>query len=362
MRVIEKRLNEIRPYDKNPRKNEKAVPAVAESIRRFGWKVPLVIDRDGVIVAGHTRYKAAKKLGLSSAPCVVAEDLSPEEVKAFRVVDNRVSELAEWDFELLDGELSGLSEMNFSLEDLGFDFKWDGDALGIGQPDPRKDPMPGTDTGSATQAAQYEPKSEERFLHMELFTSEGVGEYGIPAIFPEKYEPRPLIPFSDAAAFKGDPAGYGLHFFLDDYRFERVWNSPQQYLQQLEKFSYVLSPDFSLYIDTPKAVQIWNHYRKHWVGAFWQSRGIKVFPTICWSDESSFAWCFDGEPKEAPVFVSSVGVRKHEDSMKLFLAGYEAMKKKLRPTKILHYGKPISEIAAEVEEIEAFQAKFDKEK
>ncbi|MBQ7516005.1 MAG: DUF4417 domain-containing protein [Schwartzia sp.] len=86
--------------------------------------------------------------------------------------------------------------------------------------------------------------------------------------------------------------------------------------------------------------------------------GIKVFPTICWSDESSFAWCFDGEPEEAPVFVSSVGVRNSKKSAKLFLAGYEAMKARLKPSRILHYGKPIKEIASEVEEIEAFQEKF----
>lgn len=135
MNVVEKKLAELQPYAKNPRKNDQAVPAVAESIRRFGWKQPLVIDKKGVIIAGHTRYKAAKSLGLKSVPCVVADDLTPEEAKAFRLVDNRVGELAEWDFDLLDGEISGLSGIGFDLGGMGFDFDWDEPETGSAEQD-----------------------------------------------------------------------------------------------------------------------------------------------------------------------------------------------------------------------------------
>lgn len=111
---------DIRPYDKNPRKNDNAVDAVANSIRTFGFKVPIVIDADNVIVCGHTRYKAALKLGLDSVPCIVADDLSPEQVKAFRLVDNKTAELAEWDGALLTDELKSLpaelvAEYDFDL-------------------------------------------------------------------------------------------------------------------------------------------------------------------------------------------------------------------------------------------------------
>ena len=112
------RLSELTPYENNPRKNENAVTAVAESIKQFGFKVPLVIDADGVIVAGHTRYKAAQMLKLDTVPCLIADDLTDDQVRAFRIADNKAAELAEWDFEKLDLEMSALPEINFTA--LGF--------------------------------------------------------------------------------------------------------------------------------------------------------------------------------------------------------------------------------------------------
>ena len=114
-----KKLADIKPYEKNPRKNDDAVEYVMNSIREFGFKVPIVIDREGVIVAGHTRYKAAKKLRMKETPCIIADDLSDEQIKAFRLADNKVAEKAEWDFELLNDELENI--LNFDMTDFGFD-------------------------------------------------------------------------------------------------------------------------------------------------------------------------------------------------------------------------------------------------
>lgn len=97
----------------------------------------------------------------------------------------------------------------------------------------------------------------------------------------------------------------------------------------------MLSPDFSLYTDFPVAMQIYNHYRKHWLGAYWQSLGIKVIPTICWSDDSSFDWCFDGEPVGGVVAVSSVGTQNSRTAKAAFLRGYEAMCERLSPSEII---------------------------
>ena len=118
-------LADLKPYETNPRRNDGAVDAVANSIRKFGFRVPLVIDADNVIVCGHTRYKAAQKLGLESVPCVIADDLSPEQIKAFRLADNKPVELASWDFEKLDYELVALSGLNLesislNMADFGF--------------------------------------------------------------------------------------------------------------------------------------------------------------------------------------------------------------------------------------------------
>lgn len=119
MVIEERKLGELHPYEKNPRKNDEAVKYVAESIKQFGFKVPIVIDREGVIVAGHTRWKAAKKLGLETVPCIVADDLTEEQIKAFRLADNKVAEKAEWDFDLLAGELDEL--FDFDMTVFGFE-------------------------------------------------------------------------------------------------------------------------------------------------------------------------------------------------------------------------------------------------
>lgn len=119
MEIIIKGIEEIRPYENNPRVNDGAVGAVAESIREFGFQQPIVVDRDGVIIAGHTRYKAAKKLGLTEVPVVVAGKLTDEQVRAYRLADNKTGELAEWDFSALEEELAGIGELDMSL--FGFD-------------------------------------------------------------------------------------------------------------------------------------------------------------------------------------------------------------------------------------------------
>ena len=119
MNVVLMNISDIRPYEKNPRKNDEAVKYVAESIKEFGFKVPIVVDKDNVIVAGHTRYKAAKKLKLIEVPCVVADDLTEEQIKAYRLADNKVAEKAQWDFDLLAEEIGALSD--FDMIVFGFE-------------------------------------------------------------------------------------------------------------------------------------------------------------------------------------------------------------------------------------------------
>lgn len=119
MEVIEKRLDEITPYENNPRHNADAVDKVAASLQEFGWQQPIVVDADGVIIAGHTRLKAAQKLGLETAPVVVAENLADEQAKAYRLADNKTAEFAGWDFDLLGSELLGID--NIDMTAFGFE-------------------------------------------------------------------------------------------------------------------------------------------------------------------------------------------------------------------------------------------------
>jgi len=120
MKIEQWKLSDIKPYPGNPRQNDAAVDAVAASIKEFGFRQPIVVDTEGVIICGHTRYKAAQKLGLETVPVHVAKDLSPAQIKAYRIADNKTSDLATWDFELLPIELTALQGMDFDIGLLGF--------------------------------------------------------------------------------------------------------------------------------------------------------------------------------------------------------------------------------------------------
>ena len=164
------------------------------------------------------------------------------------------------------------------------------------------------------------------------------GRYDTPILTPVHLEDQmEWISFS-AVNTDRKRSTHGVHFFLDDYIFERTWHDPRRYALLLSEFKAVMTPDFSLFTDYPRAVQIYNHYRKHLIGAYWQSRGISVIPSVCWSDHESFEWCFDGEPIGGTVAVSSVGALKSPSARALFMDGYNEMLRQLQPEKIIFYG------------------------
>lgn len=145
MNIVNIPLSEIIPYENNPRNNDTAVAYVANSIKEFGFKSPIVLDKDNVIVCGHTRARAAEKLGLETVPCIIADDLTDEQVKAYRLADNKTAEYAEWDFTALQAELDELS-IDFDMSDFGF--KESGGIIA-------------TDTTQEADVDGYESKGEE---------------------------------------------------------------------------------------------------------------------------------------------------------------------------------------------------------
>lgn len=194
-------------------------------------------------------------------------------------------------------------------------------------------------------------------LERRLF--DGVGEYGIPQIEPVVYEGGcDWIGFNYAKSTK-DCEGKGVHFFLDDYQFCRLWSNIDRYIPMLQRFRYVMSPDFSTYTDFPKVMQIYNHYRKHWCAAYMQEAGIQVIPTISWSTPDSYDWCFDGGPEGGTVAVSSVGCMNSKGKKALFLAGYEEMVRRLQPETIIFYGSVPEECMGNIVRIRAFTDKFN---
>ena len=318
--VVYRNTADLLPYANNPRVNDGAVDAVAASISEFGFKVPIVIDSDGVIVTGHTRLKAARKLGLDSVPCIVASDLSPEQVKAFRLADNRVAEIAEWDLGKLNIELGDIPDID--MGDFGFDL-----SPSVGENDDDDDSWYGD-----------ERERTDNAYNLGIIDSSNLTDdfWQMPTIRNDGYVPGDLIGFNYAKTSKNKQAG--IHFFLDDYQFERVWNNPDGYVELLSGYECVLSPDFSLYMDMPMPMKIWNVYRSRQLGAYWQSRGLKVIPTVSWAEPETFEFCFRGIPSGSVVAVSTIGVKDDARALGVWRDGMSEMMKRVTPSTVVVYG------------------------
>lgn len=158
-----------------------------------------------------------------------------------------------------------------------------------------------------------------------------------PVIMPTATVPNGLVTFEVATSDR-HPDEFA-HFFIDDYRFERLWNSPEKYVPVLKRYGGVLSPDFSLYTDMPLPVQIWNSYRSKALASYWQRCGIDVIPTLCWSDERSYDFAFSGIPERSTVAVSTVGVARNKEARRLFEQGLREAIARLMPQCIVWHGK-----------------------
>lgn len=167
-------------------------------------------------------------------------------------------------------------------------------------------------------------------------------DLGIPCLThtPLSRVPAWLIPYRQRVRDTDQVHMAGLHFFLDDGRFEAVWQRPGQSLPGLRPFAAVLTPDFSLYRDWPLVAQMWNVYRSRWCGAYWQSHGLTVIPTVSWSTAASYDFCFLGIPRRSVVAVATVGLRWRQDAAarSLFLAGFRELVYQLSPSLVLCYG------------------------
>lgn len=338
MQIFEKPLNEIKPYKNNPRKNDEAVPLVANSIKEFGFKIPIVLDKNGVIVCGHTRYAAAISLGLKSVPCVVADDLTPKQIKAFRLVDNKVSERAEWDIDKLQIEIDELE--GFSLEPFGFE-------VGEDQEDADED-------DGGYYGDERERTNDE--YNLRSFDHErAAGFYQIPTLEPTGYIPEELIGFNYVLTDQQRTAA--VHFFIDDYQFRRCYERPDYYIEKLQQYPCVLTPDWSLYMDMPMAMKIYNVYRSRLFGQMCQDAGIQVIPTLQWAGADTFQFVFDGLPQNSTVAVSTVGVMRDAQAAEIWRAGMREALKRLHPKTVLLYGAEMPDFDFENARVKHFAAR-----
>ena len=335
-------INKLVPYVNNAKKHsQRQLEKLSKSIDEFGFISPVLIDKDFNIIAGHGRVEAAKISGYDSVPCVYVEGLSDDQRRAYILADNRLSEFGKWDMELVHLELDDLVDFDFDLDSFEFPALQEPDVTGYyGDERERTNRAYNLDKVDSTELT-------DSFWQM-------------PVIYNQEYVPSRLVGFNYAKTY--EDKSVGIHFFIDDYQFERVWNYPDKYIEMLAKYDCILSPDFSLYADMPMPMKIWNVYRSRQIGAYYQSCGIKVIPTISWAEPETYCFCFEGIPEGSIVAISTVGIKRDKDSLAVYQDGVNAMIDKIKPSKIIVYGgdvdvdyKGIEKISFENEVVKAWQ-------
>lgn len=190
----------------------------------------------------------------------------------------------------------------------------------------------------------FHKNSWENYEKMQF---QGVGEYDIPEIFPTDYVPEQLMKFN----YRGkvvDKSKSALHFFMYDYLFMSAWHFPERHIDDFKKYGAIITPDFSVYIDFPYALQVLAHYRRQWLGRYYQEQGVTVIPDVAWSDKRSYNYCFDGLPKNSTVCVSSVGMTRTNEKKKIMIDGWEEMMKRIEPKNIILYGEQLPEFTGNI--------------
>lgn len=311
-------INSIKPYEKNAKLHpEEQIEQIKKSIEQFGMDDPIGIWKDE-IVEGHGRLIACKQLGYKEVPIIRLDHLTDEERKAYTLAHNKLTMNSDFDIDILNEELADFDTIDMS--DFGFNIDMDD-----------------------IQFDDEEFKENERHrtndaYNLDLVDIENSTNdfWQMPIIKNDNFIPTDLIGFNYAKSSNNKKTG--IHFYLDDYQFERLWNNPSEYIDILSEYECILSPDFSLYLDMPMPMKIWNIYRSRQIGAYYQSMGIKVIPTLSWAEKETFEFCFKGIPKGSVVSVSTIGVKQNKEALQIWKDGMDAMIKEIEPKTILIYG------------------------
>ena len=185
-----------------------------------------------------------------------------------------------------------------------------------------------------------EEKQNRRYDYFKAYLYDGAlldGEFGFPFLKPTRFIPHDPLSFVESRT-KRRTDNRWVHFFAEDFNFECVWQQPNKYLNLLKSFEGVITPDFSLYCDLPRAIQIWNCFRNRALAFWMQCNNIKIVPTVSWSDKESYSWCFDGLCPGGTVAVSGNGCYFNKFSRKLFLNGFLEMTERLSPERVIAVG------------------------
>ena len=327
-------IGEIKPYEGNAKKHtQKQIERIKQSITDFGFNDPIAVWH-GEIVEGHGRLYAAREMGLSKVPIIRLDGLTDEQRKAYTLVHNKLTMDTGFDMKMLEAEIEALPEID--MEQFGFEL-----------PDLPDQPL-----------EPVEPSASHNvFENQEKRQYDTDNWYGIPNMEATDVTGDKLLRFCDFNQIQ-DHVNYIAHFYYDDFKFINAWRQPDKYLDKLRKFKAVISPDFSLYTDFPRALQILSCYRRQWCGSYWQEKGLTVIPDVVWGDEESYKFCFLGIPKHSTVAVSTVGVTNDEDwnnkKDSLFLKGYNEMMNRLEPKTVILYGSEIDGLQGNIIRVPSF--------
>lgn len=319
MQIERIKISELKPYKLNAKEHPQSqIDKIKQSIQDFGFNDPIAIDEANGIIEGHGRLQAMIELGEEYIDAIRLSHLTDEQKRAYILVHNKLTLETGFDKSLLELELGDIENIN--MEFYGFEM-----------PDDLELP-------EAKDTAHPEERIFEVFNFDDYDPSMVEGRYDMPILLPSYHIPEKMIGFNYAKTTKEYDAC--IHFYLDDYQFERLWNSPYEYIELLKKFDCCLTPNFSIYLDFPEPIKIYNTYRSRLLGQIMQRFGIETIPIVYWSDEKSFDWCFDGLPENSVLSVNTIG-NKNKEAEVLWNRGMDELIKRKHPRTLLIYGNGI---------------------
>lgn len=273
------------------------------------------------IVEGHGRQIAAIQLGMDKVPIMRLDHMTDEERRAYTLAHNGTAELSEWDFDIRDAEI--LDIQNIDMTEFGFVI-----------------PSLGEEKDESVYDDGYYGDERERTYsgyNLRAFDPQRTaGRFQLPTLARCSFVPSALIGFN--YVMNTSDRTKGVHFFIDDYQFERVWNDPITYVEKITEFPCMCTPDFSLYMDMPLAMKIWNVYRSRLIGQMAADYGINVIPTLQWAGEDTLDWVFEGIESGGTVAVSTVGVMKDNDAFNIWKTGMGRALEEVAPKTVVLYG------------------------
>lgn len=318
-------IEDLKPAEYNPRvqlkPGDSEYEKIKKSIQEFGYSDPIVVNKDLTVIGGHQRLSVMKNLGYKEIE-VAQVDLSKSKEKALNIALNKISGL--WDEAKLNDLFEDLKDDSFDLDLTGFDSSEISDLYS-------DEELLNDEESENARISTYKQ------YNLQIYDPYDIdGVWQMPIIHNDQYVPDHMIGFNYAKTSKDFDAA--IHFFVDDYQFERIWKQPEKYNGILSRFEAVLSPDFSLYMNMPLPMKMWSIYRSRCLGNYWQRQGLKVILTLSWAEPDTYQFCFEGIPKESIVAISTIGVKKNDDAFEIWKNGVDEMIRQIEPSVILCYG------------------------